>query len=109
MIFLYNREAYDINRNGGVFMSKLIKSAQAGTVESSDILIMLAPADAGTGIKVELVSPTMQQYGVQIRKLITETLIGHGINDVQVHANDRGALDCTIKARVITALERAGE
>jgi len=90
-------------------MSKLLKSAQAGTIESSDILITLVPADVGTGIKVELVSLTMQQYGKQIRNLITKTLVDHGINDVQVHANDRGALDCTIKARVITALERAGE
>jgi citrate lyase subunit gamma (acyl carrier protein) len=90
-------------------MSKLLKTAQAGTVESSDILIMLVPANAGTGIKVELVTPTMQQYGKQITNLITKTLIAHGIDDVQVHANDRGALDCTIKARVITALERAGE
>ena len=90
-------------------MSKLLKSAQAGTVESSDILIALAPADAGTGIKVELVSPTMQQYGKQMKELITKTLVNHGINDVQVYANDRGALDYTIKARVITALQRAGE
>ena len=90
-------------------MSKLLKSAQAGTVESSDILIMLAPAATGTGITVELVTPTMQQYGKQIKSLITKTLVDHGIHDVQVHANDRGALDCTIKARVITALERAGE
>lgn len=90
-------------------MNKPLKAAQAGTVESSDILITLAPADAGTGIKVELVSPTMQQYGKHIRNLITETLASHGIKDVQVNANDRGALDCTIKARVITALQRAGE
>lgn len=90
-------------------MSKLLKLAQAGTVESSDILITLAPADAGTGIRVELVSPTMQQYGAHIRKLITKTLVDHGIEDVLVNANDRGALDCTIKARVITALQRAGE
>jgi len=90
-------------------MSQLLKSAQAGTVESSDILIMLAPADAGTGITVELVTPTMQQYGKQIKDLITKILVDHGIKDVQVNANDRGALDCTIKARVITALERAGE
>ncbi|MBP2661219.1 MAG: citrate lyase acyl carrier protein [Firmicutes bacterium] len=90
-------------------MSKLLKAAQAGTVESSDILIRLIPGDAGTGIKVELVSPTMQQYGAHIRNLITKTLVSHGIDDIQVNATDRGALDCTIKARVITALQRAGE
>jgi len=90
-------------------MSKVRKTAQAGTVESSDIMIMLAPAEAGTGIKVELVSPTMQQYGKQMINLITKILVDHGIDDVLVNANDKGALDCTIKARVITALERAGE
>lgn len=90
-------------------MSKLLKAAQAGTIESSDILIMLVPAEAGTGIKVELVTPTMQQYGKQMINLITKTLVDHGIDDVQVNANDKGALDCTIRARVITALERAGE
>lgn len=90
-------------------MSKLLKAAQAGTVESSDILIRLIPGDAGSGIQVELVSPTMQQYGKHIRNLITKTLVDHGIEEVQVNANDRGALDCTIKARVITALQRAGE
>lgn len=90
-------------------MSKLFKTAQAGTIESSDILIRLTPGEVGTGIKVELVTPTMQQYGKQITNLITRTLSEHGIEDVQVNAHDRGALDCTIKARVITAVERAGE
>jgi citrate lyase subunit gamma (acyl carrier protein) len=90
-------------------MSKLLKAAQAGTVESSDILIRLIPGDAGSGIQVELVSPTMQQYGKHINNLITTTLVSHGIDDIQVNATDRGALDCTIKARVITALQRAGE
>lgn len=90
-------------------MSKLLKSAQAGTVESSDILVVLAPGEVGTGIKVELVTPTMQQYGKQIKNLITKTLSDNGIEDVQVNVYDRGALDCTIKARVITAIERAGE
>ena len=90
-------------------MSKLLKAAQAGTVESSDILIRLIPGDAGSGIQVELVSPTMQQYGKHINNLITTTLVSHGIDDIQVNATDRGALDCTIEARVITALQRAGE
>lgn len=90
-------------------MSKSLKASQAGTVESSDILISLAPANLGTGIKIELMSPTIQQYGEHIRNLITNTLVAHGIDDVQIHANDRGALDYTIRARVITVLKRAGE
>ena len=86
---------------------KLLKPAQAGTVESSDILVMLAPAEAGTGIQVELTSPTMQQYGAHIKQLIIDTLAAHGIKNAVVHANEKGALDCTIEARVKTAIKRA--
>ena len=88
-------------------MSKLLTPAQAGTVESSDILIMLAPAAAGTGIQVELITPTMQQYGAHIKQLIIATLEAAGITDAQVHANEKGALDYTIEARVKTAIKRA--
>lgn len=88
-------------------MTKLLKAAQAGSVESSDILIMLAPAEPGDGIKVELVSPTMQQYGEQIKNVIVQSLTSFGVEDAVVHANDKGALDFTIEARVRTAVDRA--
>lgn len=88
-------------------MTELMKPAQAGTVESSDILITLAPADSGSGIIIELVSPTIQQYGEQIKRVIIKTLKEHGIENALVHANDKGALDCTIEARMRTAIARA--
>lgn len=88
-------------------MTKLLQPAQAGTLESSDILVMLAPAESGTGIQVELKSPTMQQYGEHIRGLIVKTLQVQGIQDAIVHANEKGALDYTIEARVKTAVKRA--
>ena len=88
-------------------MSVLLKGAQAGTIESSDILIMLAPAEPGTGINIELISPTQQQYGAHIKQLIKKTLEDLGVNDVMVHANDKGALDYAIEARVKTAVKRA--
>lgn len=88
-------------------MTKLLKIAQAGSVESSDILIMLAPAAAGAGINIELVTPTMQQFGEQIKKVIMKICREHGIDDAIIHANDKGALDFTIEARVTTAICRA--
>lgn len=88
-------------------MRTLFKAAQAGTVESGDILIMVAPASAQTGIVIELVSPTMQQFGDQIKEVITNTIIAHGIEDMLVHANDKGAWDYTIEARVKSAIARA--
>lgn len=88
-------------------MGKIMRAAQAGTIESSDILIALSPAAAGSGIQIELVSPTSKQYGVQMKAVIRQTLIAHGVEDALVHANDKGALDYTIEARTVTALERA--
>lgn len=88
-------------------MATLVKPSQAGTVESTDILITLTPAEQGTGITVEIVSPTLQQYGRQIRKVILDTLAAHDVQDAHVHANDKGAWDCTIEARMTTAITRA--
>lgn len=88
-------------------MSKVLKTAQAGTVESTDILIVFSPADTGTGIQIELISPTMKQYGAHIKRLIASVIASYGIEDAIVHANDKGALDYTIEARVKTAVMRA--
>jgi citrate lyase acyl carrier protein len=83
------------------------RTGQAGTVESSDILITVALADAGAGMEINLNSPVEKQFGNQIRKVIRETLAAAGVTDAVVHASDRGALDCTIRARVETAISRA--
>ncbi|WP_378952615.1 citrate lyase acyl carrier protein [Pelosinus sp. sgz500959] len=88
-------------------MTKLLKTGQAGTVESTDIFVAISPADPGTGVKIELVSPTMQQYGEHIINLITKILTEQDIFDAVVHANEKGAMDYTIEARVKTAIARA--
>ena len=79
----------------------------AGTLESSDITIHIEPND-GKGIEIELKSTVENQFGNQIRRVIQETLQELGITDVFVLATDKGALDCTIRARVLTAANRAG-
>jgi len=90
-------------------MNRIKKMAMAGTVESNDILITVAPAAAGTGIEIELASPVLKQYGRQIKAVIEEVLATHQVTDAVINASDKGALDCTIRARLITALARAGE
>ena len=81
-----------------------IKNAVAGTLESGDILIQIAP---GEGLQVELQSSVAAQFGRQIKAVITETLQGLGIDNANVKATDKGALDCTIRARVTAAAVRA--
>ena len=88
-------------------MSDTLKTAQAGTLESADIMITVSAAELGSGIRIELVSPTMKQYGAQIRQTIGKVLAANGIADAVVHANDKGALDYTIEARTQTAIDRA--
>ena len=81
------------------------KPASAGTLESSDIIVLLEKSEKG--IEIDLKSTVDKQFGQQIREVITKTLIDLGATDVKVVANDRGALDCTIKARVMAAYYRA--
>ena len=80
----------------------------AGTMESSDIQIGLEPRTEG-GIEVSLTSSVMNQFGRQIVKVIRETLAELNIENAFVTAVDKGALDCTIWARVSTAAYRAAE
>ena len=88
-------------------MSEILKTAQAGTLESADIMIMVSAAEPGSGIQIELVTPTLKQYGTQIRQTIEKVLAANGVADATVHANDKGALDYTIEARAQVAIDRA--
>ena len=83
-----------------------IKEASAGTLESGDILVRIAPADS-SGLKINLESSVAYQFGDQIKAVITDTLKDMGIEDAIVYATDKGALDCTIKARVTAAATRS--
>jgi citrate lyase subunit gamma (acyl carrier protein) len=85
---------------------KLISNSIAGTLESSDIQIIIEPKEEA-GIEIELKSSVEKQFGRQIRKVITEALEGLKVEGARVIATDKGALDCTIKARVQCAAYRA--
>ncbi|MFW3364062.1 citrate lyase acyl carrier protein [Aerococcus viridans] len=87
---------------------KIIKSASAGTVESSDIMVTVEPNNQ-EGIQIDLQSSVEKQFGDQIRKVITETIEGLGLDNVHVVAVDQGALDCTVQARTVVAAYRAAE
>ena len=82
------------------------QKAHAGTLESSDIYVEIAPAEAGSGIALNLTSVVMQQFGPEIEAVIRETLTGLGVEDAVLTVSDRGAVDCTIRSRVETAVCR---
>ena len=83
-----------------------LKHASAGTLESGDILVKIAPADR-EGLHIHLESSVAAQFGTQITALVTETLQRLGIDSAEVDVTDKGALDCTIRARVTAAAVRA--
>jgi citrate lyase subunit gamma (acyl carrier protein) len=82
------------------------KISKAGTVESNDIYIVMMPNPNG-GIELELESIVIKQFGEDIKRVILETLEELKVKNAVVKAQDKGALDYTIKARVETAVKRA--
>lgn len=84
---------------------EIMKPAMAGTLESSDCQVTV---EAGEGnIDFTLESSVINQYGNRIRKVVYETLDHLGVKDVRITVVDKGALDCTIKARVEGAVYRS--
>lgn len=83
------------------------KPARAGTLESNDISIMLMPHDENK-LEIELESVVEKQFGDEIRELMENFLKELGVKSAMIKAVDKGALDYTIKARLHTAVRRAG-
>ena len=77
-----------------------------GTLESSDIYVEIAPLPSGSGVVLSVTSVVYEQFGAEIEAVIRQTLEELGETDVKVTASDRGAVDCTIRARVETAICR---
>ena len=77
----------------------------AGTMESSDAMVTIEKG--GSGIQLQLTSPVIHRFGNRIRSVILETLEHLEIKDAVVTVVDKGALDCTLKARVEGAAFRA--
>ena len=83
---------------------EILKSAAAGTLESSDCLVTVEPGD---GLSLDLSSSVMNQYGRQIKAAVLETLERLGVQNANVTVVDKGALECTLKARVECAVFRS--
>ncbi len=85
-------------------MSVELKPASAGTMESSDVLVELVPAQ---GRDIQLTSVVEAQFGDSIRAVAGEMLDQFGLDNVCLRIDDRGALECVLRARIETAILRA--
>lgn len=79
--------------------------AMSGSVESCDCLVTLYK---NSGVSVEISSDVIIQYGKQIENVIKNVLNENNLENIKVVVEDKGALDYTLRARLITALKRGG-
>ena len=86
---------------------KIIHSATAGTLESSDAMISVSPGKGSIDLSIS--SPVIHQFGEQIRRVIMERLEALDVSDANVIVVDKGALDCTLKARLECAVLSAAD
>ena len=84
-------------------MGVIVKSAAAGTMDSSDAFVEIFPAEE---LSLEISSVVMERFGEAIEKAVREQLAECCVEKALVRVTDRGALDCVIKARVETAVRR---
>lgn len=84
------------------------KTASAGTLESSDVMVTASPNPEG-GVNVSIESPVLALFEDQILATVKEAAASLGVKDVNLMLNDHGAIDCVIKARTLAALCRACE
>ena len=83
------------------------KAAMAGTLESSDAQVTVEPGSGAIELKIE--SSVIHQFGKQIRKVALETLNRLEVTEGRITIIDKGALDCTLKARLECAVYRSND
>jgi len=83
---------------------KILDTGIAGTLESSDVMITIKKH---SGIAIELNSVVEKQFGRQIREVVRQVLEQLGVQDALVVIQDKGALECVLRARLITAAYRS--
>jgi citrate lyase subunit gamma (acyl carrier protein) len=84
----------------------IAKESIAGTLESNDLLVKVSPS-LDASLEVHVISEVMYQFGAQIEATVHDELDRLGVKSGVVIIEDKGALDCTIRARVEAAILRS--
>ncbi len=83
---------------------RIVKESVAGTLESSDVLVRVIPADKN---KIIINSSVKKLFGEEIMNMVKNTLETFEVVNANVIIEDKGALNFILRARLITALYRA--
>ena len=84
---------------------KIVKKGQAGTMQSSDLMVTVEPAGQ---LEIEIQSTVKKQFEHLIRAKLEQVLKKLGVTQGKISVSDRCALDYAIEARLEAALNRAG-
>jgi len=87
---------------------KVEKMVMAGSLESNDLLITLSQSEDKT-LNLNIESIVKKQFGKRIKTIVKEMLEEFNVQEGNIRIQDMGALDCTIKARMETAILRIKE
>ncbi len=80
-----------------------MKIGVSGSLESNDAMITVTPSNA---MEIEIESIVYDFFHEQIEEVIKSTLKELNRENLKVVCQDKGALDYTIRARLLTAIER---
>ncbi|MDD4183981.1 MAG: citrate lyase acyl carrier protein [Candidatus Izemoplasmatales bacterium] len=83
-----------------------MKVGIAGSLESNDVLVTVRPSES---LIIDIHSIVDLLFHDQIEKVVRDTLKEKNIDKLEVTIEDKGALDYTIRARLLTALRRMGD
>jgi len=86
---------------------KIVREALVGTLESSDLMVKIAPGAGELDIVIH--SEVIKQFGDQIHQVVNATLRAMEVNQGLIIIEDKGALDCVIRARLQSAILRAAD
>lgn len=81
------------------------KTAEAGSLESSDCLVIVTEADS---FALDYSGANASLFRERTASVVEKTLSSYGAPACAVTIRDQGALEPTIAARLEAALERAG-
>ena len=87
-------------------MCQITKKSYAGSLESSDVLVQISP-NPGKGLEIDLKSTVKRQFGNAVLATVNDVLREYDVTEALLSIDDKGALDCTIRARVSAAVCRA--
>ena len=90
---------------------EIIKVGMAGTLESCDASVTVEPpgpslAPGAPGLELAIECPD-KRFSGHVTKAVRAALAEAGVVAARVSVRDRSALDCTIRARVLAACQRA--